>query len=154
MTAGLKRLQGQFLVEQPNPDFEKFVGKFKLKGYPTSKPLLRKNLVLRDSKIVNCKWAIGCVIYAGEETKTRLNTMASKNKTSRIEQLVNKFVVVILIILFLIVLFSSMASTFMGTNEQVEEEDNFLEHFVVFTLLYNNIVPISLFVVMDIVRIL
>lgn len=78
MLTGMHRLQGTFMVEEPNSNFEKFVGKFRLKGYPTSKPLLLKNFILRDSRVVNCKWAIGCVIYAGEETKTRLNTMASK----------------------------------------------------------------------------
>lgn len=91
------------------------------------------------------------MLYAGEETKTQLNIKSPPKKTSRIEKKVNVYVVYILCFLVAIVSFSVLAHNLLSIDSS---EDSVIESYISFTLLYNNITPISLFVTMDIIRIL
>ena len=58
-----------------------------------------------------------------------------------------------LLILLVLVLFSTMMNYWLSTNDW-DEDTNVIRYFVLFALLYNNIIPISLFVAMDLIRLL
>jgi phospholipid-translocating ATPase len=74
-----------------------------------------------------------------------------KNKVSRIEKKVNYIVIAMLLILLGMVVLSLILSE---VNSVSEIQATTFENIILFILLYNSIIPISLFVVMDLVRIL
>lgn len=146
----LKKLVGLVKFEQPSSDFNSFNGKLNIDKYPKTIELTSDNMLYRGSKFLGTEWVLGLAIYTGLETKTYLNTQRPKKKISRMEKTVNKWVIYILCVLLLLVLFSSISSMFLSSYNS----SSFIENFITYTVLYNNIVPISLFVVIDIVRIL
>jgi phospholipid-translocating P-type ATPase (flippase) len=146
----LKKIVGTLKFEQPNSDFNSFNGKMHIERYPKTIELTADNLLYRGSSFYGTSWVVGLVVYTGLETKTYLNLQRPKKKLSRMERTVNRWVVYILGVLLLFVIFSSVTSMFLSSwNSQ-----SFIENFIVFTVLYNNIVPISLIVVIDIVKVL
>lgn len=52
-------------------------------------PLGPSELLLRGSKLKNTGWVFGVVIYTGEESKLRLNSVKTPLKRSHIEKLTN-----------------------------------------------------------------
>ncbi|CAG9335532.1 unnamed protein product [Blepharisma stoltei] len=147
----IKKISGLIRIEQPNSDFCSFHGILSLKGHPKSIDLSLDNLIFRGSTVLGSKWAIGIVLYAGEETKTQLNIRSPPKKTSRIEKKVNEYVIYILMFLLIMVSWSVLAHFVLSTTD---DTDTPFESYISFTLLYNNITPISLFVTMDIIRII
>jgi magnesium-transporting ATPase (P-type)/class 3 adenylate cyclase len=153
-TALLKRVSGQLHFTNPDPNFEKFSGNIKLKGFPRAASLDISNLLLRGSRLKATTWVLGLVVYTGKETKTQLNAkISNKKKISRIERTVNKWVIYILCVLLAMVIFSVVASFYLSEDD-FDFEVTALGQFIVFILLYNNIIPISLFVTMDIIKLL
>lgn len=151
----LKRIVGQLQFTDPDPNFEKFTGNIKLKGFPKASKLDISNLLLRGSRLKATPWVFGLVVYTGKETKTQLNAkLSKKKKISKIESSVNRWVVYILGFLLAMVIFSMLASIYLEESKFDFEEISGLGQFIVFILLYNNIIPISLFVTMDIIKLL
>ena len=52
-------------------------------------PLGASELLLRGSKLKNTSWIFGVVVYTGEESKLRLNSVKTPLKRSHIEKLTN-----------------------------------------------------------------
>jgi len=50
-------------------------------------PLGPSELLLRGSKLQNTSWVFGLVIYTGEESKLRLNSVKTPLKRSHVEKL-------------------------------------------------------------------
>lgn len=146
----LKKLVGRVKFEQPCSDFNSFNGKLNIDKYPKTIELSSENMLYRGSNFQGTDWVLGLAVYTGLDTKTYLNTDRPKKKVSRMEKTVNYWVVYILFVLLLLVLFSSLSSMFLSSYNS----NSFIENFILYTVLYNNIVPISLFVVIDLVRIL
>ena len=147
----LSRMAGVITFEQPNNDFNNFRGKLKLSGHPRALDLFTANMAYRGSTLYGTEWVIGVVVYTGLETKTYLNIRSPPKKTSQLERKINLWVAYLLLILLLLVIFSVLASRYMSVKMFGTTSD--LENFVMFTILYNNIIPISLFVTMDMLRI-
>lgn len=148
----LGRMIGVISFEQPNNDFSKFKGKLKLNGHPRAIYLFSQSLAYRGSSLKGTEWAIGIVVYTGQETKTYLNINRSRRKVSKLEKTINKWVLYLLLVLLLMVVFSVLASKYLSVSNYTT--DDYVGNFVMFTILYNNIIPISLFVTMDVLRIL
>ena len=148
----LSKLAGVVNFEQPNNEFSKFKGKLKLSGHPRAIQLFHSSLAYRGSILKGTEWVIGVVIYTGLETKTYLNINKPPLKTSEVEKSINRWVVYLLIILLVLVIFSVLGLEYISVSEF--RNTNYVSEFVMFTILYNNIIPISLFVTMDILRIL
>lgn len=144
----MKKLIGRVKFEQPNSNYNRFNGKMNIDKYPKTIDISSDNMLYRGSIFRGCEWIIALVLYTGLETKIYLNIQTPKKKISRMEKTVNIWVLYILIVLFVIVLFSILASMYMSDYNS----KSFFENFIVYTVLYNNIIPISLFVTMDIVR--
>ena len=148
----LCRMAGVISFEQPTNDFNSFRGKLKLSGHPRALDLFSANLAYRGSTLYGTEWVVGVVVYTGLETKTYLNIRPPPKKTSQLERKINLWVAYLLLILLLLVIFSVLASRYLSVRMFGTTSD--LENFVMFTILYNNIIPISLFVTMDMIRIL
>ena len=67
--------KAHIVVEDPNIDLYKFEGKVTIGG--ETLPLANNEIIYRGSVLRNTSWAIGIVIYTGDECKIRMN--ATKN---------------------------------------------------------------------------
>ena len=147
-------------TEQPNNRLHYFEGSLKLKGHPRGVPLDIKNMILRGSTVKNTKWVIGVVVFTGPDTKLARNSKKPVHKRSNIELRVNKYLIFVFTLLFsFVVLSSSISIVFSYKEKKVlnyfagsDSDMRFLVFFT-FMILYNGFVPISLYVTMDVVRI-
>ncbi|KAL3615809.1 hypothetical protein CASFOL_040103 [Castilleja foliolosa] len=81
-------ISGVIKCEQPNRNIYEFMANMELKGQRI--PLSQSNIILRGCQIKNTEWAIGVVVYAGQDTKAMLNSAMSSSKRSRLETYMNR----------------------------------------------------------------
>ena len=65
------------------------------------------NLLLRGCTLRNTKWAIGIVVFTGDDTKIMLNAGVTPTKQSRMSRELNYYVLLNFILLFVICFISS-----------------------------------------------
>ncbi|KAE8350815.1 hypothetical protein BDV28DRAFT_31207 [Aspergillus coremiiformis] len=148
-----------FAVEDPNIDLFKFDGNVTIAA-GEKLPLTNNEVVYRGSIMRNTERAIGMVIYTGEECKIRMN--ANKNpriKSPALQGRVNR--VVMLIVLLVVVLAVACTVAYMYWSEDVEQNSWYLQKanvsygpiFTSFLIMFNTMIPISLYVSMEIVKV-
>ncbi|KTW27436.1 hypothetical protein T552_02414 [Pneumocystis carinii B80] len=123
-----------------------------------------QNTLFRGCQLKNTKWVIGIVIFTGEETKIMLNAGATPSKRSKITKNLNWTIMVNFIILFCMCFISGVMS---GTSwKNKETSAGFFEYgsiggkplldsiiaFVTCLILFQNLVPISLYISIEIVK--
>ncbi|KAJ0175409.1 hypothetical protein K1T71_008568 [Dendrolimus kikuchii] len=148
-------------VEIPSPlaDLYTFYGRFEIPG-ADSLVLTTDNLMLRGSRVKNTEWAIGCAIYTGEETKLALNSKYTGNKFSSCELAVNAFLVVFVALLVVEMLVSLGAKMYIEMKHPErtlylgEHTTKVFEDLFSFLLLYYYIVPMSLYVTIELYKFL
>lgn len=148
-----------FAVEDPNLDLYKFDGNVIVNG-KEKLPLTNNEIVYRGSILRNTERAIGMVIYTGEECKIRMN--ANKNpriKSPALQARVNR--VVMLIVLLVVVLAIACTVAYKYWSQAVESSAWYLLQanveygpiFTSFLIMFNTMIPISLYVSMEIVKV-
>ena len=148
-----------FAVEDPNLDLYKFDGNVIVNGQEKL-PLTNNEIVYRGSILRNTERAFGMVIYTGEECKIRMN--ANKNpriKSPSLQAKVNR--VVMLIVLLVVLLAVACTVAYKYWSEDVESSAWYLEQanvdygpiFTSFLIMFNTMIPISLYVSMEIVKV-
>ena len=158
--------KGSMSFEAPNKNIHNFVGTLKLDASPESIPLGANNIVLRSALFSNTDWGYGIAIYTGQETKIQMNNRNAPSKMSKIEEKLNKAIVIIFIAQVVLVSISVASIWFMGfqNNEDlpyvfppgtdsISVLPLWLEQWFVFFLLYNNFIPISLYVTIELVNV-
>ncbi|KAH7837035.1 hypothetical protein Vadar_008720 [Vaccinium darrowii] len=157
--------------EDPNPNLYTFVGNLTLESH--SYPLGPSQLLLRDSKLRNTDHVYGVVVFTGPDTKVVRNSTASPSKRSLIERKMDKVIYVLFSLLVLISLIVSIGSAVVTESEMVkwwyldlQESDpdplfnpksplsSGLLHFVGALILYGYLIPISLYVSIEVVKVL
>ncbi|KAI5308982.1 hypothetical protein KEM55_004375, partial [Ascosphaera atra] len=147
-----------FAVEDPNTDLYKFDGNVTVAGEKL--PLTNAEVILRGSILRNTKRAFGMVIYTGEECKIRMN--ANKHpriKAPALQAYVNRVVAVI--VLFVVVLAVACTIAYSFWSRSTEEKSWYLEEadvdygpvFTSFLIMFNTLIPISLYVSLEIVKV-
>ncbi|KAG6844765.1 hypothetical protein H0H87_003988 [Tephrocybe sp. NHM501043] len=122
-------------------------------------------LLLRGCAIRNTSWVIGLVVFTGADTKIMLNGGDTPSKRSKIERETNFNVLVnfgVLTAMCLIsAIFSGLADAQTGTSTSFFEENteptdspviNAIVTFVSCLIAFQNIVPISLYISIEIVK--
>ncbi len=157
---------GHVEVQPPSADIHNFVGSLNLDSFGSNPaPLDAKNLLLRSSVFCNTEWAYGIAIYTGQETKVQMNNRVVDTKMSTIEKLANTGISLIFITK-LIVVFLAVGSVYiMGWDDReffsyIYPDGNgnsilpiWLESFFIFFILFNNMIPISLYVTLEMVNV-
>ena len=87
--------QGELSFEAPNKNIHNFVGTLKLEGSAEAIPLGAGNIVLRSALFSNTDWCYGVAIYTGQETKIQMNNRNAPSKMSKIEENLNRAIVII-----------------------------------------------------------
>eukprot|EP01126_Amoeba_proteus_P053769 TRINITY_DN6574_c0_g1_i2.p1 TRINITY_DN6574_c0_g1~~TRINITY_DN6574_c0_g1_i2.p1 ORF type:complete len:1109 (+),score=201.35 TRINITY_DN6574_c0_g1_i2:189-3329(+) len=149
--------------EPPNADLDKFNGKITT---PEGKAigLTVNEVLLRGCILKNTDWITGAVVYTGGETKVMQNALDNRTKLSSLEYMVNSALNFMFLCLIIMVVVSTIVSrVFLDRLEShlyifpIIGELNFgfetFRMFWSFTILYHNIIPISLYVSMEVVKV-
>ncbi|KAH8303977.1 hypothetical protein KR044_012569 [Drosophila immigrans] len=157
---------GVIECESPGTDLYSFNGKIELAGGEGRVlPLSSENVLLRGSRVKNTECVIGCAIYTGMTTKLQLNSRLTRNKTASSETYVNRFLIFILIALIAIVtllyflkryneLFVIPKLTYLGPAADGYSVKQFLQDYLSFLILFNYLIPISLYVTIELQRVI
>ncbi|KAI8528726.1 hypothetical protein RHMOL_Rhmol12G0169700 [Rhododendron molle] len=168
-----KNFKAVIRCEDPNANLYSFVGSLEFEGQ--QHPLSPQQLLLRDSKLKNTDYIYGVVIFTGHDTKVIQNSTAPPSKRSKIEKRTDKLVYFLLLVLVLI---SFVGSIFFGIATREDLEDGLMTrwylrpddttiyfdpkrapiaavcHFLTALMLYSYLIPISLYVSIEIVKVL
>ncbi|KAF5370921.1 hypothetical protein D9615_009819 [Tricholomella constricta] len=134
-------------------------------GEPKQEPVTINELLLRGCAIRNTNWIIGLVVFTGADTKIMLNGGDTPSKRSKIEKETNFNVLVNFVVLTMMctiaAIFSGLEDARTGTSATLFEEGsdptssyiiNAIITFVSCLIAFQNIVPISLYISIEIVK--
>jgi phospholipid-transporting ATPase len=125
-------------------------------------PLAPDQLLLRGATLRNTPWIHGLVIFTGHETKLMRNATATPIKKTAVEKMVNKQILLLGLILISLSLISSIGDLIararflsgwwyldVGNTNSTKQ---FFSDILTYWVLYSNLVPISLFVTVELVK--
>ncbi|KAL3132559.1 hypothetical protein ABBQ32_009098 [Trebouxia sp. C0010 RCD-2024] len=165
---------GQLQCEIPNANLHFFKGRFQFlaedSAQPQAKavPVTMNEMLLRGCTLKNTGHILGLAIYTGNETRIQKNSAKTPNKIGSYDRFLNLQIALIIGMQLLMCLFCSVASYiwrehsgkqryYLGMTEYVQ--GNYKNGFVywiilmiTFWILYSYLVPISLFVTLEIVK--
>ena len=154
-------------TEQPQKDITKFIGAYKCNANSEQGaiPLSIENLLLRGCVFSNTDWCYGVALYVGQESKIQLNSRAAPSKMSKVEEKLNTAIIIIFTAQVILVSISVISVYLLGFDTadyapyiypEGSVSDSvlplWLERWFVFFLLYNNFIPISLYVTIELVN--
>ncbi|KAL9002033.1 MAG: hypothetical protein Q9188_005018 [Gyalolechia gomerana] len=154
---GISKCNTQVIVEDPNLDLYNFEGKI---GTGSEQlPLTNSEIIYRGSIVRNTREVMALAIYTGEECKIRMN--ATKNpriKAPSLQAVVNKVVIITVLFVLALAVFNTIA--YQIWRESTEEKSWYLVDASVgffpilasFIILFNTMIPLSLYVSLEIVK--
>lgn len=159
--------------EDPNANLYTFVGSIEFEDQQY--PLSPQQLLLRDSKLRNTDYIYGAVIFTGHDTKVMQNSTDPPSKRSKIEKKMDRIIYFLFFVLFVM---AFVGSIFFGiwTREDLQNgkmkrwylrpDDSTIYfdpkrapvaavlHFLTALMLFSYFIPISLYVSIEIVKVL
>ncbi|KAK0566645.1 aminophospholipid translocase [Tilletia horrida] len=166
-------LRGHLASEQPNNSLYTFDATLHLQtsstpgfsGVPMKRiPLGPEQLLLRGAQLRNTPWAYGFVVFTGHETKLMQNATATPIKRTAVERQVNILILLLFILLMALSIASAIGSIVRNTAFSNEMQyllldfdpkgkaRIFIEDILTFVIAYNNLIPISLIVTMEVIK--
>ncbi|CAA7261647.1 unnamed protein product [Cyclocybe aegerita] len=160
-------LHGSLRSEHPNNSLYTYEGTLDLimdGGVPRQVPLGPDQVLLRGAQLRNTPWVYGLTVFTGHETKLMRNATAAPIKRTAVERQVNVQIVFLFILLLALSLGSTIGSSIrswffssaqwylMETTSLSGRAKGFIEDILTFIILYNNLIPISLIVTMEVVK--
>ncbi|XP_073518558.1 phospholipid-transporting ATPase IB isoform X4 [Phyllobates terribilis] len=156
----LAKLTGRIECEGPNRHLYDFTGNLRM---DSNSPVAvgPDQILLRGAQIRNTQWVVGIVVYTGHDTKLMQNSTKAPLKRSNVEKVTNVQILVLFCILLVMALVSSVGALlwnrkyqetnwYMDANEAIS--NNFGYNLLTFIILYNNLIPISLLVTLEVVK--
>jgi len=159
--------------EDPNENLYSFIGTLYYKG--KQYPLSLQQLLLRDSKLRNTDFVYGVVVFTGHDSKVMQNATDPPSKRSRIERRLDKIIYILFGTLMVIAFTGSIFFGIITKNDisngrltrwylRPDKTNVFYDpkrallaaffHFLTDLMLYGYLIPISLYVSIEIVKIL
>ncbi|KAM0756281.1 phospholipid-translocating P-type ATPase [Meredithblackwellia eburnea MCA 4105] len=169
--------KAKFTIESEAPDVNMFTynaavvlhdGQLDKAGRPLKCPVTLNTMLLRGTVVRNTDWVIGCVVMTGRDTKIVLNSGGTPSKRSKVERQMNPMVFLNLFILALMCIMCAVVDSVLesrdvgrgaywlfrddrpGDNPNI----NGLITFANAMITFQNIVPISLYISIEFVRLL
>jgi phospholipid-translocating ATPase len=150
------KTDAEFVVEDPNRDLYSFEGRVMVDGKQA--PLTLSEIIFRGSILRNTPDAVGMVIYSGEECRIRMNSNKNPRiKAPALQGLVNRIVILIVVFVIALSIFNAVAYKIW----QKHEDDMwylrgssvaFFPSFTSFIIMFNTMIPLSLYVSLEIVK--
>ncbi|XP_029698644.1 phospholipid-transporting ATPase IB isoform X2 [Takifugu rubripes] len=167
LTAGAQTLDdlvgllGRLECEGPNRHLYDFTGTLRLENHNPA-PLGPDQVLLRGAQLRNTQWVVGIVVYTGHDSKLMQNSTKAPLKRSNVERVTNMQILVLFCILLVMALISSVGAA-IWNREHTEDacwylsragdiSTNFAYNLLTFIILYNNLIPISLLVTLEVVK--
>lgn len=156
----LYAVSGAIECEAPNRNLYEFSGNIRLDN-KEAVSLGAEQVLQRGARLKNTNWAFGVVVYTGHETKLMKNTSLAPLKRSNVDHVTNSQVFMLFIMLLVTAVISAIASQIWASSSQEESWylgmhatgiTNFGYSILTFVILYNNLIPISLQVSLEVVR--
>ncbi|XP_053561547.1 phospholipid-transporting ATPase IB [Bombina bombina] len=156
----LVKMTGRIECEAPNRHLYDFTGNLCLDD---NSPIAvgPDQILLRGAQLRNTQWVMGIVVYTGHDTKLMQNSTKAPLKRSNVEKVTNIQILVLFGILLVMALVSSVGALlwnqkydetnwYLGIKEAIS--NNFGYNLLTFIILYNNLIPISLLVTLEVVK--
>lgn len=158
----LARISGTFQCDHPNDDLLKFVGSLDVPSVGIG-GVVNKNVVLRGSSVRNTHWIAGMVVYAGQDTKVMKKAGSTRSKMSQVERTMNSLLGVIFLAQFALCTLTTIAAVlwqavfdnklyYLATSGPIYVIPSWLAEWFTFLILFNNFIPISLYVTVEMVN--
>ncbi|XP_045479978.1 probable phospholipid-transporting ATPase IA isoform X7 [Harmonia axyridis] len=158
--ADLRSLSGTIECEPPNKHMYEFTGVLRQTN-KKAEPLGPDQILLRGAMLRNTSWIFGIVIYTGHETKLMRNSTMVPLKRSSIDKLTNVQILLLFCILLSMCLLCAICNV-LWTNKHLTTDwylgleggitQLFFYNLLTFVILFNNLIPISLQVTLEVVR--
>ena len=178
--ANIITIKGIIQCDLPNPSLYMLNGKANMRfnGIGNEFPLDAKNLLLKGAKLRNTDWIIGIVIYTGHNCKLMKNAKDPILKMSSVESLLNKLLIGILVLQIILSIISSICHSIYfndkediiisskSINAEETQKNTWIDYlpfslsvdsilsFFTYLLLLNTMIPISLIVTLELVKII
>ena len=172
-------IEGIIQCDLPNPSLYMLNGRTNMRfnGIGNEFPLDAKNLLLKGAKLRNTEWIIGIIIYTGHNCKLMKNAKDPIIKMSSVESLLNKLLVGILCVQCLLSIISTICHlayfkkhkkkiiSSKSLNENESKLPTWIDYlpfnisvdsllsFFTYILLLNTMIPISLIITLELVKI-
>lgn len=162
--AELGRLVGRVRSEQPNSSLYTYEATLNMQagGGEKELPLGPDQLLLRGATLRNTPWIHGVVVFTGHETKLMRNATATPIKRTDVERMLNKQILVLVAILLVLSCVSSIGDLIVRSTastklsylyyDSYNAAAEFFSDIFTYWVLYSNLVPISLFVTIEMVK--
>jgi phospholipid-transporting ATPase len=162
--ADLSRMVGSVRSEQPNSSLYTYEATLKMSGGVTEKelPLSPEQLLLRGAVLRNTPWIHGLVVFTGHETKLMRNATATPIKRTDVERMLNKQILMLVAMLLILSAISTIGDLIVRATAgqkltylyygNFNAASQFFLDICTYWILYANLVPLSLFVTVEIVK--
>ena len=158
-------VRGTVNCDEPNNDLNQFNGTISLKHFGDFQ-LEPKNLLFRGSVLKKVDWVCGVCVYTGKDCKIIRNAP----KLCLKQTLISKTTNIIFIFIFFLILSMAIASAtmnfwlnysspfyrsvlFQASSSVTQLTIRFLKNCLTFLILYNNLIPVSLIVTCELIKI-
>ncbi|CAB11550.4 Phospholipid-transporting ATPase tat-1 [Caenorhabditis elegans] len=156
----LSQFESEITCEPPSRHVNEFNGNIEING--VARHFGIDQLLLRGARLKNTAWIFGAVIYTGHDSKLLMNSKRAPLKSGTIDVQTNYRIIFLFFVLVALALISATGSEiWRGNNIPQAWYLSFLEHdpkgsflwgVLTFFILYNNLIPISLQVTLEVVR--
>lgn len=162
--AEIARLGGRVKSEQPNSSLYTYEATLTMQsgGGERELPLAPDQLLLRGATLRNTPFIYGLVVFTGHETKLMRNATATPIKRTNVEKRVNIQILMLGIVLVALSIISSIGDLVVrhtiGSKlwyidyTSTNPAQQFFSDVFTYWILYSNLVPISLFVTVEIIK--
>ncbi|PHH85869.1 hypothetical protein CDD83_11050 [Cordyceps sp. RAO-2017] len=164
----LSRLGGRIKSEQPNSSLYTYEATLTMQagGGEKELPLNPEQLLLRGATLRNTPWIHGVVVFTGHETKLMRNATAAPIKRTKVEKQLNWLVLVLVGMLLVLSVICTVGDLVMRSvrsdslqylyldriNSAGKVVQTFARDMVTYWVLFSSLVPISLFVTVELVK--
>ena len=158
-THELQKLSGSVECEQPNRHLYEFNGVLK-KTDESAQPLGPDQILLRGAMLRNTSWIYGLVIYTGHETKLMRNSTKAPLKRSSVDKTTNMMIAMLFGLLVVMCVICTVGNELWTRTHTTSDwylgleliRHNLVFNMLTFIILFNNLIPISLQVTLEVVR--
>ncbi|GMS82166.1 hypothetical protein PENTCL1PPCAC_4341, partial [Pristionchus entomophagus] len=168
----ISSFDGEIVCEAPNNKLDKFQGQLHWKQRTT--PITNDNILLRGCILKNTRWCYGVVIFSGKDTKLMMNSGETKFKRTSLDRFLNILIIGIVVLLLAMCLICTILcgvweweigrffTDYLPWDAAIPQPEMAgpaasiavisLLNFFSYIILLNTVVPISLYVSVEILR--
>jgi len=160
--AEVSRLEGHVDYELPNENLVKWNGKVTIEAKNIQKACKLPQLMLRGSVLKNTQFCYGVVVYSGHDTKIMKNAKKPPSKSSNVLKKMN-FLLYSVFAFQAVLCLSFAVASIVWQNSNADKHSylgemdidpgNFIIKALTFWVAYSHLIPISLYVALEILKI-